>query len=187
MYRIILALTFCSSWFITSAQRVAGDNKPTFGLEQDVLPYLAHGYYGAGWIGKNQIRVRILGARVTKPSFITPDGFVNNRVSAYALVCDYFLKPDWMGWWGGAGLVYWDSSIQKTRDGNTTNYTNTLINGSLGYQWKLYSNFYLSPWAGLHLRVGGAKNVAVDGDSFTTPFLNPEASLKVGWYFAQKK
>ena len=168
---------------MTEAQSLPDKQKLSLGLEQDILPYLTKGYYAALWSGKGHVRIRAITAHVHKPDFITPDGFTNNEVTAYAILTDYFLNTDWDGWWAGVGLVYWDSSIQRKAAGNTTSYHNTLINGSLGFQWKFYKHFYLCPWAGLHLRVGGAKEVTVDGDSFTTPVLNPEASLKVGWYF----
>jgi len=41
----------------------------------------------------------------------------------------------------------------------------------------------VSLWAGMHLRVGGVSTVTVDGSSFSTPVLTPEASVKVGWVF----
>ncbi|MGE0590504.1 MAG: hypothetical protein AB7O48_18130 [Cyclobacteriaceae bacterium] len=189
MVKALFVIGLFSCYLSANAQDeiVEHEKGLAYGLEQDFLPYLANGYFGAAWIGKKHVRVRVLGARVKRPEFITPSGFVNNRVSAYAVLCDYYLKSDWVGWWAGAGLVYWDSSVQKTLAGNTAHYTNTLLNGSLGYQLRFYRKFYLSPWAGLNLRVGGTKTVVVDGDSFTTPILNPEASLKVGWYFTQNR
>lgn len=176
-YLFVMMLTFLI-WADTFAQRVV-----QIGIEQDVLPYVTNGYFIGGWVGKEHLRVRLLSAHVHKPDWITPDGFTNNKVTAYAFVLDYFLKEDWHGWWLGAGVVYWDSSIQRTRLGSTTAYANTLLNGSLGYQWKFYKQFYLSPWAGLHIRIGGAKQVEVDQVAFNTPVFNPEASLKIGWYF----
>lgn len=153
------------------------------GLEQDILPYLTQGYFIGGWAGKGRVRARVLTAHVHKPEWITPEGFTNNQVTAYALLGDYFLKEDWDGWWLGAGMVYWDSSIQLPSGSNTTFYENWMLNGSVGYQWKFYRNFYLCPWAGLHLRIEGDKEVSIDGSSFTTPLFTPEASLKIGWYF----
>jgi hypothetical protein len=154
------------------------------GLEQDFLPYATGGYYGAAWVGKSHVRARLLLAHVNKPSFIVPNGFTNNVVTAYALVGDYFIKSGFSGWYLSGGLVIWNSSIQSTLQQNTTSYQNTLMNGTLGYNWKFHKNFYLSPWAGLHLRLGGADRVTVDGSSFTTPLFTPEASLKLGWYFS---
>lgn len=153
----------------------------SFGLEQDFLPYATGGYYFGMWAGKSHIRVRVLIARVHKPAIIVPDGFTNNIVTAYALVGDYFFKENWTGWWMSGGMVYWNSSIQSNQMQSTTTYENVLLNGSIGYNWKFAKHFYLSPWAGLHIRVGGATQVMADGSSFTTPVLNPEASLKIGW------
>jgi len=175
--RILLFLLICISYSAKAQQKVA------IGLEQDVLPYITGGYYVGAWAGKEHIRIRGLVAHVHKPDFITPDGFTNNQVTAYAALVDYFLKQEWSGWWGSAGLVYWDNSIQKSAGGSTAYYANTLLSGSVGYQWKFYKHFYVTPWAGMHIRVGGAKEVTVDGGSFNTPVLNPEASLKIGWYF----
>ena len=155
----------------------------TVGIEQDALPYLRGGYFAGVWAGKGHVRGRALLARVHKPDFVLPDGFTNNRTTAYAVLADYFLQQDWKGWWIGGGLVYWDNSIQTDRKIMTANYNNTLLNGSIGYNWKFYRHFYLSPWAGLSLRIGGAQKLTVDNQHFTPPLLNPEASLKLGWHF----
>ncbi|MBS1505601.1 MAG: hypothetical protein JSS79_03040 [Bacteroidetes bacterium] len=156
----------------------------SIGLEQDFLPYATGGYYAAAWVGKSQVRARALVAHVHKPSFIVPSGFTNNVVTAYALLGDYFLKSDFSGWSIGGGLVLWNSSIQSNLQQSTVSYNNTLLNGSLSYTWKFHKNFYLSPWAGLHLKIAGADHVTVDGSSFATPLFTPEASVKVGWYFS---
>ncbi|MDX1939231.1 MAG: hypothetical protein SFU99_01690 [Saprospiraceae bacterium] len=155
----------------------------TIGIEQDALPYFTGGYFGAVWAGKGHLRGRALLARVHKPDFITPDGFTNNHTTAYAFLADYFLKEDWKGWWIGAGLVYWDNSIQSDQKLSTAQYHNTLLNGSLGYNWKFYRHFYLSPWAGMSLRINNRNKVTVDNQSFTPPLFNPEVSLKLGWHF----
>ena len=157
--------------------------KLSFGIEQDFLPYATGGYYAGAWVGKGHLRVRALTARVHKPDLIVKKGFTNNNVTAYALVADYFLKEDWKGWWISSGLVRWNSSIQSDARLSTVHYNNTLLNGSIGYNIPLPKNFYLSPWAGMHLRIGGDRHFAVDSREFSTPLLNPEASLKVGWRF----
>lgn len=179
IYRILIIGLIINLLYI-SAQ---AQSTFTIGIEQDALPYLTGGYFGAVWAGKGHVRGRALLARVHKSDFITPDGFTNNRTTAYALLADYFLKEDWKGWWLGAGLVYWDNTIQSDRKLTTAPYHNILLNGSLGYNWKFYRHFYLSPWAGMSLRVGGASKVTVDNQSFIPPLLNPEASVKLGWHF----
>lgn len=156
----------------------------SIGLEQDFLPYATGGYYAAAWIGQSHVRARVLVAHVHKPSFIVPNGFTNNVVTAYAVLGDYFLKENFSGWSIGGGLVRWNSSIQSNLHQSTVSYDNTLLNGSIGYNWKFHKNFYVSPWAGLHLKISGADHVTVDGSSFATPLFTPEASVKVGWYFS---
>lgn len=177
-----LLLTLVLLVYLCAAQGQS-QQKLSVGIEQDILPYITGGYFAGAWVGRDHVRARGVLAHVHKPDFITPNGFTNNQVTAYAILLDYFHKREWSGWWGGAGVVYWDSRIQRTTGGNTVYYSNVLLNGSVGYQWKFYRHFYLCPWAGLHLRVAGDTEVTVDGDSFTTPVFNPEASLKVGWYF----
>lgn len=168
---------------LTSQAQIRETKQPQFGVELDVLPYVTGGYFGAGWVGKDLWRVRALTAFVKKPDWSTKKDFSNHQIHAYALVVDRFLKKDWKGWWIGAGLVLWNSTIQTNATIQTATFNNVLVNGSLGYNITLYKHFYLSPWASLNLRVAGDKNVAVDTKNFTLPTINPEASLKFGYYF----
>jgi hypothetical protein len=177
-FLIILCLTI-----LTVANAQSSTKKLSIGIEQDLLPYATSGYFGGIWVGKDHIRGRAIVAHVHKPNFIIKNGFSNNNVTAYALLADYFLKDNWDGWWAGAGIVCWKSSIQTSQQQSTADFKNILLNGSLGYNWKFYKNFYLSPWAGMHLRVAGDKEVKVDDKTFNPPLLNPEASLKVGFFF----
>lgn len=165
---------------VVSAQETPAP-KFSAGLEQDVLPYLTGGYFAGVWVGKDHFRVRALTARVHKPDIFVKDGFTNNRVTAYALVGDYFFRKDWKGWWLSTGMVYWKSSIQSNARLSTVRYENYLLNGSMGYQFPIAKRFYLSPWAGMHLLIAGDRHFPVDGQDYTAPLLNPEASLKVGW------
>lgn len=158
-------------------------NKFTIGVEQDILPYATGGYFAGLWAGKKHVRVRALLARVHKPDLLVKEGFANNKITAYAVLGDYFLKEAWNGWWIGSGLVYWRSSIQAKERIGTASFQNVLVNGSIGYNWKFYKNVYLGPWAGMHLRIGGDRRVPVDGREFRPALLNPEASVKLGWFF----
>lgn len=181
MKRTICLLIFLPLW--SFAQQKTDHSKWAFGIEQDILPYATGGYFAAVWIGKDHLRSRILLARVNKPDFIIKKGFTNNKVTAYAVTVDYFLAKDWTGWWASSGLVYWKSSIQSDAKLSTAYYNNTLFNGSIGYNWKISKKIYLSPWAGLHLRIAGEQQVKVDNKIFNPPLLNPEASLKLGLQF----
>ena len=153
------------------------------GLELDVLPYATGGYFGAAWMGKGLWRVRALTAYVKKPDWSTKNGFANHQIHAYALVVDRFLKKDWKGWWAGAGLVYWNSSIQADTKINTATFNNLLAKGSVGYHFTLNKHFYLSPWASLNFKLAGDKNISVDNKIYSLPLINPEASLKLGYRF----
>jgi hypothetical protein len=172
---LLLPLCFCLG--------VQAQDKVKFGVELDVLPYATGGYFGAGWIGKDVWRVRALTAFVKKPDWATTKDFSHHEVHAYALLVDRFLRKDWKGWWAGAGWVYWDSRIQTDARQQKAAFHNMLANGSLGYNFTLYRHVYLSPWGSLSLRLGGDKDVPVDSRHYTLPLLNPEASLKVGYYF----
>lgn len=153
------------------------------GLELDALPYATGGWFAAAWAGNEQWRIRLLTASVKKPDFTTRNGFSNHRIRAYAVVADYSLKKDWEGIWLGGGLVLWNSTIQTDARLQTAAFTNYLLNGSAGYNLKLHQHIYLSPWAGLSIRAAGKKNVLVDNKQYILPLLNPEASLKIGFWF----
>ena len=155
----------------------------TVGLEQDALPYLLNGYFLSGWVGKGYVRSRLLFANVRKPHFLLPKDFTNNRVHAYAITADYFQETNWQGWWISGGGVLWKNSLQTDLKQQTTHFNLVLVNGSLGYAWKFYKSFYVSPWAGVHLRVGGSKEIRIENQTYNPPFLNPEASVKIGWHF----
>jgi hypothetical protein len=111
------------------------------GVEIDVLPYITGGYFAAAWVGKDHIRVRTLTANVNKPDAFIKEGFTNNKVTAYALLGDYFLKEGWKGFWAGTGVVYWKSSIQTDAKLSNSHFENWFINGSLGYNFKLGRRF----------------------------------------------
>jgi len=83
----------------------------------------------------------------------------------------------------GSGLVYWKSSIQTDARNQTAEFNHFLLNGSVGYHVSLGQHFYLSPWGSLNLKIAGTNNVSVDTKTYSLPLINPEASLKFGYYF----
>lgn len=183
MLKSALALFILAASLTGTAQTQASQNRISFGLEQDILPYATGGYFAGVWAGRDRVRVRALTAKVNKPDFIVKKGFTNNKVTAYAVLVDGFLKQDWKGWWVGTGWVYWKSSIQTDKKMATAHYYNWLMNGSLGYNFSLGKNFYLSPWCGMHIRMAGDKRVAVDDKIFKPALFNPEGSVKLGVKF----
>jgi len=180
--KILLLVALVLTQFGSFAQSSA-PKKWNFGAEQDLLPYITGGYFACVWAGKSKVRVRVLTARVHKPDFMVKSGFTNNRVTAYAALVDYFLKEEWKGWWAGTGIVYWKSTIQAYTKQSTAHLTSWLLNGSIGYNFKITNCFYVSPWCALHLRVAGDRHVIVDQRVYDPPLLNPEASVKLGIYF----
>ncbi|MBA4056575.1 MAG: hypothetical protein C0490_17805, partial [Marivirga sp.] len=111
------------------------------------------------------------------------DGFTNNKIQAYTGIVDYFFKPKFERWWVGGGLEYWKGSIQTGAKLSSAKYSNTIITVGTGYVWKFYKNFYLNPWAAIHVRVAGDDSIMVDGEEFKPSALTPEVSLKIGWHF----
>jgi len=172
--------------FLSSALNAQESKHKTIlhaGIEIDALPYVTGGYFGAAWVSKDHWRARLLTADVNMPGFMTKKGFRNHHINSYAVVLDYFLKPDLKGWWAGGGWVYWKSRIQTDQQLATAHLKNYLLNGSIGYNFPVNKHIYISPWAGLSLRTGGDKNVPVDNLQYSIRLLNPEASLKIGSYF----
>ena len=159
-------------------------NKPvSFGSEIDALPYATGGYFGALFLGKNHWRVRALSANVHKPDWTTKKGFNHHEILAFALVVDLFQAQNWRKWWIGAGPVLWNSKIRAEGSNTIASFSNLLLNGSIGYNFGLVRNIYLSPWAGLSLKVAGDKDIVVQNKIYNLPFLNPEMSLKLGFHF----
>lgn len=159
----------------------------SIGTEVDVLPFLTGGYYGSIWVSKDHFRYRAIVTNVTTPEFMLEDGFTNNEMNVYALVADYFFEPSVEKWWIGAGVEYWDGSIQTDALTSTSHYNNFIFTVGGGFVWKFYKNFYVNPWAAVHLRMAGDTSVAVDDKIFEPAFFTPEASVKIGWYFNTRK
>lgn len=179
----IVKIVFALYLILLSVQKTHAQKTVSAGVELDVLPYLTGGYFGAVWVAKGHVRTRALYTKVNMPDFIVQDGFTNNTIRSFALVGDYFLNEEQTGLWFGGGMVLWDGEIQSDLQLETASYKNYLLNGSIGYVWDLGKKIYLSPWAGLSVRVGGDKTVAVDDAIFKPRWLNPEMSLKLGYRF----
>lgn len=185
MKNYLLFVLLCCA-VLTSGQTT--DQKPglALGTELDILPYITGGYYGSVWASNNHFRYRAVITQVTTPDFMLEASFTNNEMMVYAALIDYFFAPRPEKWWIGSGFEYWDAEIQTTELNTTEAYSNTMWTLGGGYVWKFYKNFYLNPWAAVHLRIAGDQSVIVDGQEFEPAWFVPEASLKVGWYFNTK-
>ena len=175
--RLLLLLLFIPSLTFSQSKTLRA------GLELDLLPYATGGYFAGGWLGTDQLRVRGIIASVNIPGFMIPDDFTNNKIKASAAVLDYSLKKNWTGWFAGTGLVMWNGTIQTRNKIQTASYKTYLLNGTLGYNLKLNKSFYISPWAGMHLKIAGNDKVSVDGEIYRPRLFNPEASIKAGVMF----
>lgn len=153
------------------------------GIELDALPYLTGGYFGAGWIGSSQWHLRGLYADVNMPHIIIPDQFSDLHISSVALIVDYFHQGDENGIWIGAGPVIWSGEISESGNSISSKFKTYLFNGSLGYRFLMGDHFYLSPWAGMSLKVIGDQAITVGSSVYHPKLLNPEMSVKVGYRF----
>jgi hypothetical protein len=182
----LLALLIIGSATV-NAQVIEGRSGLSVGAEADLLPFITGGYYGSVWVSKDHFRYRAVITNVTTPDFMIKGGFTNNEMMVYAVLVDYFFKPRPEKWWVGAGFEYWDAEIQTYQKLSAANYQTAMFTFGGGYVWKFYKKFYLNPWAAVHVRMAGDKNVMVDGSEFKPSQMIPEGSLKVGWYFNAKE
>lgn len=153
------------------------------GLEIDALPYITGGYYGSVWAGLGRLRIRGVYSKVYQPKFVLPDGFKENKLSAYTVLADYFFDDNFRGPWAGAGFEYWKNNV-KTNDGRAEGAFNTYVfTLGGGYVWYFSRHFYLNPWFAGHLRLDNNSNVRFGEAVYKTPRILGEASLKIGFAF----
>ncbi len=157
----------------------------TVGFEIDALPYITGGYYFSSWVGinKHKQRIRPVIAKVNIPDFMfDTDAFNRNTIQVYAIVVDYFFKPDFKGFLIGTGIEYWDGEIEDNFS-ETAKYSNWIFTLGVGYVWKFWDNLYINPWLAAHVRIAGDEEVQVGFFTFLTPFITPQISVKIGWHF----
>lgn len=163
-------------------------DKVALGLELDLLPTVLSaidGQFGVGgnvWVGYDRLRLRAVGTRVEfPPGFLTPEGFENRQLTVAAGIVDFFFLPGFEGPWIGAGLEYWWNTIGSTSGGGTASWNSWVGTLGAGYVWKVWRNFYLNPWAAVHL-LFTRPEVTLYGATWTPAPLTAEVSLKVGWF-----
>jgi hypothetical protein len=171
-----------------STQASTAQAKPTAavftgGIEADVLPFITGGYYMSVWGGYKHVRYRVVLTDVHMPSFMTPNEFANHQIDAYALIADYFFHEGFTGWWIGSGLEWWKGEIDTHDASATGSYTAYMYTIGAGYVRNFFKGFYLNPWAGIHLKIGGDQTAQVGALEYTPPVFTPEISLKLGWRF----
>ena len=119
-------------------------------------------------------------AHLYMPENLITEGFSDYEINAAAFVIDYVSGSDFSGFWIGPGIELWNSSVKHKNSGITGQWTDTIITIGCGYIWKFYDNFYLDPWAGVHIRTNNNK-IVIAGDEFKREKISFNASLKAGY------
>ena len=183
---ILLLMIFSINIYSQKDSTISKKNSNlTVGFEIDALPYITGGYYFSAWLGiKNiQQRIRPVYAKANIPDFMyDSDAFDRNTIVVYAIVVDYFFKPNFEKFWIGTGIEYWDGEIED-KFSETAKYSNWIFTLGGGYVWKFWNNLYINPWIAGHLRIAGDEEVPVGSYIYLTPIFTPEVSIKLGWNF----
>ncbi|MFM7023920.1 MAG: hypothetical protein ACKOXB_13195 [Flavobacteriales bacterium] len=157
-------------------------SKITLGLEQDMLPYLLHGFIGTVWVGTNHWRLRASYAEANIPAFVIQEGLSEDRTHAFGLSAEYFLKDNFKGLWFGPGIGYWNNHV-TTADNNQGNVKSWVFSLGGGYNIFLWKSLYTTPWLALHTRLLGTDARNIGTVEYKPMLFTPEASLKLGWRF----
>jgi len=184
MKKLLLSLFLFTSSLAFSQMPEETKSLNRIGTELDVLPFATGGYYFSAWYGwsKNQTRIRPVIAKVNVPDFAVDKNFQNNKIFAVALIADYFLKPEFEGFWIGSGFEYWQNSIEN-KSSITADYNAFVFTLGGGYVWKFYEDFYVNPWVASHVLIGGDKEIKVGLETFKPQLFTFEGSIKLGWSF----
>ena len=175
----------CALFLSHFANAQSSDTKTTtIGFEIKPWPYIAGDYDASAWIARKRLRYRLAVARFKMPEFLLPDDFSNNKIRTYALMADFFFRPNFKGFMLGTGLAYWRGQGQTYIAAlGTSKYDNYVFTFGTGYVFKLPRNFYLYPWMGAHFQLAGDREVKVSIETFEPWPITPILSLKTGWHF----
>lgn len=150
-----------------------------FGLEQDVLPYILGGYIATAWLGKDHLRGRFSFAKSNIPGFYRADEILKDRVTAFGINFEYFVKQDFRGLWFGLGYGMWTNDVEFISE-NTYVHLSNIVSVGGGYNYHITNRIYISPWLALHTRIDGTSEVFIDSDRYIASRLTPEVSMKIG-------
>jgi hypothetical protein len=155
-----------------------------WGIEQEILPYLLHGYALGGWGGLGRARLRLAAVRVDMPSFMRSPLLSRERINANSICVDFFLKDKFEGFYFGGGGGYWRHRVLPNANlgEEERQFYSLIFSGGCGYNWLIWKGLYISPWVALHTRLTGNNEVTWGNDvKYTPQMLLPEISLKIGW------
>jgi hypothetical protein len=170
----------------------SSSSRRAFGVAVDLLPIVLSatagevGLSGQLWAGYDHFRFRLVGARIAVPNGIAAEnGFEDQVIGAVAGIVDYTFGSHFDGWWVGAGLEYWNSTMSiASSPGATASWEALMATFGGGYifRWGRSVHFYLEPWAGLHLRMTPA-HLGFEGETYTPQRVQANASVKLGVFF----
>lgn len=186
-YLIILLISVISIEGFGQSDSIVSkkQSKLTVGFEIDVVPYITGGYYASAWLGfkNDKQRVRPVISKFNTPEFMNADGITLNTITSYAIFTDYYFSPDFEKFWIATGIEYWDGIAQNNKLSGSAKYAEWIFTLGVGYAWKFYHNFYLSPWLAGSIRIAGDEEVQFGEDVSKLPLIIPDFSLKLGWHF----
>lgn len=163
--------------------------KQTIGVAIDLLPPImsaAAGHFGYSaqlWVGYKKYRVRGVIAGFTMPDkLMGNDDFKDLKITATAVIFDYFLKNNFKGWWFGTGFEMWNNTITSKMNTQDYDLNDYVVTAGSGYVFKVYRNFYVEPWGAVHYVLNN-ESVIVDDTRYKTKKFQGEVSLKIGWHF----
>jgi len=177
-----------------SALPLTAPVRRALGFTVDLLPIVLSasvgklGLSGQIWFGVDHVRFRLVGALLALPNWVAAkDGFEDQTMTSVAAIVDYVWGEHFDGWWVGAGLEYWHSSIaHEDVPGRRVAWDTGVATVGGGYIWSLLGDadvrFYIEPWAAAHVRITPA-HPTLEGHRYTPPWVNGEVSLKLGVFF----
>lgn len=160
------------------------------GFTMDALPIIlsaTEGQVGASgqvWIGIDQLRMRLVGARFRQPDWLaSKKGFQDLDTAVVAAIFDYVSGDHFDEWWVGTGFELWQNSIAHEDAGpQRAVWSNLVWTLGGGYIWRVAGNFYVEPWVAFHVLMNRPDVVLADQHYDTLPLM-AEFSLKLGWFF----
>ena len=163
--------------------------KLALGFTLDLLPTVLSatagefGMSGQIWVGIDHLRLRLVGAKISQPDWLAAkNGFRNRDTAVEALIFDYVFGDHFDKWWIGTGFELWQNSIEhKNADGLRAYWTNLVWTLGVGYIWRVVGNFYIEPWAAVHV-VMNDPDVRLAEKTYNPFPVMGEVSLKIGWF-----
>ncbi len=178
----------------TRGEAAAEDNslpplKPpiAIGFQLDLFPTVVSaangklGYAPQIWLGIDHLRLRLIGAHLEPPdAFAFDDDFEDPTSTVFATVIDYTFGERFDGWWVCGGFELWQRTVRHEASGTKLDWTSAIATLGGGYIWRFAGDFYLDPWAGVHVTLNPqtVRSAAVE---YEPPPVVANASVKLGW------